>query len=250
MITDIQLDEAMDISSGVDWWDRVRDWLGFKPMIPDIPEVIFALAMSFGLNLLIGTLYKTTYRGTRYSQDYVHTLVILGTVTTILILVVGTHPNAGAIGFAMFAAFAMIRFRRNVAQARDLGFVFFSMATGMIVGARLYPQAFVTTIVVIAAIYVLSKKEAFAPRRASHQLRIRVNNDIEYDDAFDPIFREFADEMELVSVESVQAGMMTELRYGILLKSGKKVSDFMEKLQVASGNNRVILTSTQRSLDS
>ena len=149
----------------------------------------------------------------------------------------------------MFAAFAMIRFRRNLGQARDLAFILFSMMTGMVVGARLYPTAVATTIVMVAAIYILSRKEAFAPKRASHQLRIRVNNDIQYDEAFFPIFEEFADATELISVESIQAGMMTELRWGILLKSGVKVSDFMEKLQVASGNNRVILTSTQRSFD-
>ena len=101
----------------------------------------------------------------------------------------------------------------------------------------------------VAAVYILSKKEAFAPQRASHQLRIRVNNDIQYDQAFAPIFEEFADATELISVESIQAGMMTELRWGILLKSGAKISDFMEKLQVASGNNRVILTSRERSFD-
>jgi uncharacterized membrane protein YhiD involved in acid resistance len=180
----------------------------------------------------------------------VHTLVIVGTVTTMLILVVGTHKNAGAIGFGMFAAFAMIRFRRNLGQARDLAFILFSMMTGMVVGARLYPEAFATTIVMVAAIYILSSKEAFAPKQASHQLRIRVNNDIQYDESFAPIFEEFANQTELISVESIQAGMMTELRWGVLLKPEKKVSDFMEKLQVASGNNRVILTSTQRSFDS
>ena len=230
-------------------WASFLDALGFGTDSPGPPEVLFAMAMSFTLALCIGHLYKTTYRGTRYSQDYVHTLVILGTVTTILILVVGSHTNAGAIGFAMFAAFAMIRFRRNVAQARDLAFVFWAMATGMVVGARLYAMALVTTFVVLAAIYILSKKDAFAAQRASHQLRIRVNNDIEYDTAFAPIFAEFAEEIELFSVESVQAGMMTELRYGILLKSDKLVADFMEKMQVATGNNRVILTSTQRELD-
>lgn len=230
-------------------FESVRDVLGFGQDLPSIAEVFFALGMSFGLNLIIGTLYKATYRGTRYSQDYVHTLVIVGTVTTILIMVVASHPNAQAIGFGMFAAFAMIRFRRNLGQARDLAFILFSMATGMIVGARLYPQAFATTIVVVAAVYILSKTGAFAPKQASHQLRVRVNNDIEYDRVFDPILEDFTDQTELISVESVQAGMMTELRYGILLKSGKNVADFMEKLQVASGNNRVILTSTQRSFD-
>ena len=237
-------------ASLIETFESVLDALGFNYDQPGIPEVFFALALSFGLNLIIGTLYKATYRGTRYSQDYVHTLVIVGTVTTMLILVVGSHKNAGAIGFGMFAAFAMIRFRRNLGQARDLAFILFSMMTGMVVGARLYPQAFATTIVMVAAIYVLSKKEAFAPKQASHQLRIRVNNDIQYDEAFYPIFEEYADQTELISVESIQAGMMTELRWGILLKPGKKVSDFMEKLQVASGNNRVILTTTQRRFDS
>lgn len=238
------------VATLLETFESVRENLGFDYDQPGIPEVFFALALSFGLNLIIGTLYKATYRGTRYSQDYVHTLVIVGTVTTMLILVVGSHKNAGAIGFGMFAAFAMIRFRRNLGQARDLAFILFSMMTGMVVGARLYPQAFATTIVMVAAIYILSKKEAFAPKRASHQLRIRVNNDIQYDEAFFPIFEEYADQTELISVESIQAGMMTELRWGILLKPGKKVSDFMEKLQVASGNNRVILNSTQRSFDS
>ena len=229
--------------------ELILENLGWGNPTPKVPEVFFALGLSFGLNLIIGTLYKATYRGTRYSQDYVHTLVIVGTVTTILILVVGTHPQAQAIGFGMFAAFAMIRFRRNLGQARDLAFILFSMMTGMVVGARLYPTAGATTIVMVAAIYILSKKEAFAPKRASHQLRIRVNNDIQYDQAFAPIFEEFADATELISVESIQAGMMTELRWGILLKSGAKISDFMEKLQVASGNNRVILTSRERSFD-
>ena len=229
--------------------ELILENLGWGNPTPKVPEVFFALGLSFGLILIIGTLYKATYRGTRYSQDYVHTLVIVGTVTTILILVVGTHPQAQAIGFGMFAAFAMIRFRRNLGQARDLAFILFSMMTGMVVGARLYPTAVATTIVMVAAIYILSKKEAFAPKRASHQLRIRVNNDIQYDQAFAPIFEEFADATELISVESIQAGMMTELRWGILLKSGAKISDFMEKLQVASGNNRVILTSRERSFD-
>lgn len=232
-----------------EWWEGLLEDLGFGQTLPVATEVLFAMALSFSLNLVIGYLYKSTYKGTRYSQDYVHTLVMIGTVTTILIMVVASHPNSMGIGFGMFAAFAMIRFRRNLGQARDLAFIFFSMATGMVVGARLYSQALVTTLVVVAAVYVLSRKDAFAANRASHQLRIRVNNDIEYDSAFAPIFEEFAEQIELFSVESVQAGMMTELRYGILLKDDKKVADFMEKMQVATGNNRVILTSTQRDLD-
>jgi len=180
-------------------------------------------------------LYKATYKGTRYSQDYVHTLVIIGTVTTILIMVVNGNS---AVAFGAFAAFSMIRFRRNLGQSRDLAFVFFAMATGMGIGARQYPIVLVTTLIVGLAILFISKKDAFAPKRASHQLRIRVNNDVDYSKAFNDIFSKFTDAIDMISVESVQAGMMSELRYGLILKENTSVSDFMD-----------ILTSTMRDLD-
>jgi uncharacterized membrane protein YhiD involved in acid resistance len=215
--------------------------------VPTPIEVLGAMALSLGLNLLIGTVYKSTYRGTRYSQDYVQTLVLIGTITTILIIVVS--GNVG-IAFGMFAAFSMLRFRRSLGQARDLAFVLFAMATGMVVGARFYTMALVATVVICAAIAVLTKMDAFAPKRASHRLRLRVTNDIDYSQVLPPIFKEFTDAVELLEVESVQAGMMTELRYGVQMKVGANLRDFIERLQLANGNNRVQLTSNQRDFSS
>ena len=77
---------------------------------------------------------------------------------------------------------------------------------------------------------------------------MRVTNDINYDEDFRPIFEEFTEEVELRNVETVQAGMMTELRYGIRLKKGKALSEFIEKLQLANGNNRILVTSKQGNL--
>lgn len=209
---------------------------------PTAVEVVWAMALSLILNLVIGAVYKATYRGTRYSQDYVQTLVIMGLITTILIMVVS--GNLG-IAFGMFAAFSVIRFRRNLGQARDLGFVLFAMATGMVVGARYYSMAVLTTLIVAVTIAVLTRINAFAPRRLSHQLRIRVTNDIDYDQAFRSVFDEFTESVELTDVETVQAGMMTELRYGIRLKPGKGLHGFVEQLQLANGNNRVLVTSRE-----
>ena len=211
---------------------------------PSAPEIIIAVTVSLVLNLLVALLYKNTYRGKNYSQDYVHTLVIIGTVVTVIILIV-RGEGGGQIAFGMFAAFSIIRFRRNLTQARDLAFIFVSMATGLSVGAlpldRLW-LAVVVLVVVGVAIYMMANGDMFAPRRVSHNLRVRVTNDINYDDVFTPIFGEFAEDVGLRSVESSQAGMMTELRYDITLKESENIADFMEKMQVASGNNRVLLT--------
>lgn len=209
---------------------------------PTEVEVVWAMVLSIALNLIIGTVYKATYRGTRYSQDYVQTLVIMGLVTTILIMVVS--GNLG-IAFGMFAAFSVIRFRRNLGQARDLGFVLFAMATGMVVGARFYSMAVLTTLITSAMIIIITRMNAFAPQALSHRLRIRVANDINYDVVFEPIFEEFTETAELVSVETVQAGMMTELTYGVRLKSGAELHLFVERLQLANGNDRILVTSKQ-----
>jgi uncharacterized membrane protein YhiD involved in acid resistance len=209
-------------------------------------EVVVAMCISIILNLAIATLYRKTYKGTRYSQDYVQTLIIIGVVTTILIMVVSGN---GAIAFGMFAAFSVIRFRRNLGQSRDLAFVFFAMAVGMVVGARQYPMAVIITVIVGVAILILSKTDAFAPRRASHLLTLRMTSDMDFEKLLEPVFSEFTDRVQLISVSSAQAGMMTELRFGLQLKDGASTHLLLEALHHVSGNNRVILAPTGQELE-
>lgn len=213
---------------------------------PEPLEIVMAMLISIVLNLAIATLYRKTYKGTRYSQDYVQTLIIIGVVTTILIMVVSGN---GAIAFGMFAAFSVIRFRRNLGQSRDLAFVFFAMAIGMVVGARQYPMAVIITVIVGTAILILSKTDAFAPRRASHLLTLRMTSDMDFEVLLKPVFEQFTDRVQLVSVSSAQAGMMTELRYGLQLKLGVGTAALLESLHHVCGNNRVILTPTGQELD-
>jgi len=206
---------------------------------PAVKEILFAILFSFALNALVAWTYKRTYRGTRYSQDYVHTLLILGTVVTLVILVVMGNL---ATAFGMFAAFSIIRFRRNVGQSRDIGFIFLAMGTGLAVGARQYHLAAITVPLVCAIIFLLSRANLFSSFKGSHLLRIRVGTDIEYDQAFAGPFAQHLAQQSLKSVETVQAGLMTELRYEVTLKDSASVAEFVRALQAANGNNRVLLT--------
>ena len=225
--------------------DLLNNIFGFDQPTPGLTEVIFALGLSFGLNLLIATLYRRTYKGGDFSQDYVHTLMILGTVVSVVVMVVRGDPaQSQATAFGIFAAFSIIRFRADVAQSRDIGFIFLAMAAGLGVGARHYWLATATTIVICALIYLFSQADAFAPTRASHRLRIRVTNDVDHDVVFRDCFAQYLHDHDLISVESIQAGMMTELRYLVHLKDTSKPGEFVAAIQQLNGNNRVLLTST------
>ena len=206
---------------------------------PGVGEILFAILFSFALNALVAWTYKRTYRGTRYSQDYVHTLLILGTCVTLVILVVMGNL---ATAFGMFAAFSIIRFRRSVGQSRDIGFIFLAMGTGLAVGARQYQLAAITVPLVCAIIFALSKANLFSSFKGSHMLRVRVGTDVDYDQAFVAPFAQHLAQQSLKSVETVQAGLMTELRYEVTLKDGASVGEFVRALQAVNGNNRVLLT--------
>ena len=223
----------------------IRGVVGFDKATPPLLEIILALTLSFSLMCLISAVYKKTYRGSDYSQDYVHTLIILGTVVCVVIMVV---RGDAATAFGMFAAFSIIRFRRSVRQSRDIGFIFLAMAAGLGVGARQYGLATMTTIIICAMIYVFSTADVFAPMRLSHFLRIRVTNDVDYDTAFTKCFSEYLTSRELISVESIQAGMMTELRFNISLKDEAHPGSFVAALQQLNGNNRILLTAAASSL--
>ena len=225
----------------------IREALGLDLPAAPLQEIVFALALSFVLNLLIAAVYKATYRGAEFSQDYVHAILILGTVAAVVVMVVHVDKNKDhgqATAFGIFAAFSIIRFRTVVAQSRDIGFLFTAMAAGLGVGARAYGLATATTILICALIYAFSKADLFAPARASHHLRVRVTNDIDYDSAFRETFSKYVHDYDLLSIESIQAGMMTELRYNVHLKDTMKPGEFMAAIQQMNGNNRVMLTST------
>jgi hypothetical protein len=221
--------------------------LGFESATAPLAEIFFATFLSFGLTSCIAALYKATFRGPKLSQDYVHTLMILGVVVTVIVMVVrgeGDSGKAQATAFGMFAAFSIIRFRTSLSEARDIGFIFLAMAAGLAVGARQYGMAVATVLVVCAIIYFFSRGDWFAPNRASHYLRIRVTNDIDYDVAFADVFGKFLAQFDLISVESIQAGMMTELRYNITIKPEHRPGELVAAIQQINGNNRVLLTAT------
>ena len=203
-------------------------------------EVAGAITLTFLLTTLIGTVYQRLHDGTGYSQDYVQNLILLGMVVTVVMLVVATNASTA---FAVFAAFSIIRFRRAVPRAIDVGFIFFAMSIGLAVGARQYSLAGITAVLICLGIAIVSYLDLFSPDRPSHNLRVRVTPDIDYDTVFDEAFKTHCDRVRLLAVESVQAGLMTELRYAVRLRKDASAHALVSEIQQRNGNNRVILRS-------
>ena len=113
-----------------------------------------------------------------YSQGYAHTLVIMTTVVSLIMLIIGSNI---ARAFALVGALSVIRFRNAMKESRDVGFIFLGMAVGMAVGTRFYLLAVFATAVLSAFIVALYKFNMFAKEIRERILRVQVPADLDHE---------------------------------------------------------------------
>ena len=169
---------------------------------------------------MIGWVYRFTHRNVSYSQSYVQTLVILGMLISLIMLVVGSNI---ARAFALVGALSVVRFRNAIKETRDVGFIFLVMGVGMAAGTRFYTLAIVAAVAICLVIVVMYRFNWFAAQRAAagrqgpgaagrrlHRTTSRTCSSAH------------TSEFELVSMESIRGGALTELMYTVRLKKGQR----------------------------
>ena len=201
-------------------------------------DVVLVLVLSFALSAFIGWIYQLTHRGTSYTQSFVFTLVMNGMIVALVMLIVGSNI---ARAFSLVGALSIIRFRNAVKETRDVGFIFFTMAIGMAIGTRFYLLGIIAAIVISLVVVLMTRFNWFARELATQILRVQVANDTPFDSFFDRVFLKYTSVSELISVDTVQNGTMTELIYSVGLKKAALMQDFLAEIKKLNGNNKVTL---------
>lgn len=203
-----------------------------------VMDVVIVLALSFFLSALIGWVYKSTHRGSSYTQSFVFTLVLNGMVVALVMMIVGSNI---ARAFSLVGALSIIRFRNAVKETRDVGFIFFTMAIGMAVGTRFYTLAIIGAIVISLMIILMTRFNWFSQEMASQILRIQLPGETHFNGLFDRAFLKFTRTSELISVDSILNGNITELTYSIGMKKSTRVEEFLDEIKQLTNNHKVTL---------
>ncbi|MBI3169036.1 MAG: DUF4956 domain-containing protein [Chloroflexi bacterium] len=211
-----------------------------------VMDIVIVMTLSFVLSAFIGWVYKITHRGTSYTQSFVFTLVINGMVVAMVMMIVGSNI---ARAFSLVGALSIIRFRNAVKETRDVGFIFFTMATGMAIGTKFYLLALAGAVVISLMIVIMMRFDWFARDMASQILRIHVPSGMPFDNLFDAPFVKYTNTSELISVDTIQNGAMTELMYSVGLKKSNRVQEFLSEIRKLNGANKVTLIAGYNSTD-
>ena len=100
--------------------------------------------------LVIYFVYKFFFRGAVYSENFNILNVLLCVITAFIITTIRSDLM---LSLGMVGALSIVRFRSAIKDPLDIGFLFWSIATGIAIGAGFFPFAIAMTIC-IAVIYI------------------------------------------------------------------------------------------------
>ena len=77
----------------------------------------------------------------------------------------------------------------------------------------------------------------------------RFLTSVAFDTLFDDAFLEIHQSSELISVDSVQSGMLNELTYSIGMKKSSQIQSFLAEIKQLNGNHKVTLIAGYNTTD-
>ncbi len=204
-----------------------------------VGEIAFAIVLSFVIGLIIGCVYKFTHTGFGYSQSFVITLIMMCTIISLVILVVGENI-AGAFSFA--GALAVIRFRMSLREPKDIAYVLFATVEGLAVGARAYVMAVLGVVLLGLFIIIVTKFNLFAPSHTTKKLKVVIPEDLNYEGVFEPVLTKYCTSYSLLKVMNIDLGTLFELVFDVKVKKGINEKEFMDELRTLNGNLKISLS--------
>ena len=101
-------------------------------------DMVLCMLLSFALGLFIFFIYKRCHMGVMYSASFGLTLIALCMITSLLILAVTSNI---VLSLGMVGALSIVRFRTAIKEPSDIAFLFWSIASGIVLAAGFIPLA-------------------------------------------------------------------------------------------------------------
>ena len=119
-------------------------------------EMLMILAFTGIMSLLIFGAYKMAHTRITYEGKFAVTLVVIAFVSTILMALVQSNL---ALSLGMLGSLSIVRFRTNIKDPRDIGFVIWSMAIGIASATQNYLIGCVGSLLLALVMIVTKKSE-------------------------------------------------------------------------------------------
>jgi hypothetical protein len=122
--------------------------------------VLITMVLTIILSIFLVFTYDKTTSPAGRSYSFIQSMLLMSTVAAMIMQSIG---DSLALSFGIFGALAIIRFRSNVSDLRDISFIFASMAIGISCGVQSFLIAIIGTVIFCILVFLLSVSP-FDPR--------------------------------------------------------------------------------------
>ena len=124
---------------------KMMELLTTMSMRPSTAQIILSLAVALGLAMMMWFAYRKANTKTTYQPRFAVTLISLALLSTILMDLIQSNL---ALSLGMLGSLSIVRFRTNIKDPRDIGFIFWAMSIGLAASTGSYVIGLVGSIVV------------------------------------------------------------------------------------------------------
>ena len=117
-----------------------------------IPLILLTVSAAFGVGVFIYWVYKKTFRGVMFSNNFALTLILMTVITAPVVLCI---RNSAALTLGMVGALSIVRFRTALKDPLDTAYMFWALTMGILLGAGQFLLAVLTVAGVAVVIFVL-----------------------------------------------------------------------------------------------
>ena len=204
---------------------------------------VYVCLILIGISVVISFIYTVIASfKLRATKSFFVTSILTPMIVTAVVSMVSLfldNSTTGAVRIATIAvALGLIRFRSASAKAEELLILFGGVAIGLITGLGYALVAFIVALSVSLLYVALSSIKFFKFKRIGDEklLKITIPEEVDYNEAFDPILKTYLKSYELVQIKTASMGSLFRLSYKVELLAKDSEKALIDELRIKNSN--------------
>ncbi len=192
-----------------------------------VEELIVSFLLCFVLSSAVAYVYRVTYQGLSYSRSFVQAQILGSLAAAMVIMAIG---NNLARGLGLLGTLAIVRFRTQIREPRDMMFIFVSLGIGIAAGAQAFTVVIVGTAFFCAAALYLRLAPFASRREYDGLLRFVSTKDAARIPKLSEVLSEYCSSRKLVAARDSLQGEGVEYAYQVRLADPSYQPRMVEEL--------------------
>ena len=217
---------------------------GFEQIEWQVALMSFLIA--FLLASLIAMIYERTFQGLSYSRGLVQSMILGSIVSCLLMIAIGDNI---ARGIGIVGSLAIIRFRTNLRDPRDLVFLFASLGVGVASGVQSYVTAIIGAVIFCLVVFVLYVSPFGSRRKHDGLVRFQIPSGFQSTGEVTTIMQNHTKNFVLIAMRSVAQGQVVDYAYQVKLSDPADNVMLIQQLESINGIRGITYTNQEATVE-